>query len=61
MKRITLRILNSIARFFNRMSNQEAKRIIDLYNHILHLKIEEAPGHIGLAGVRFCERRRDVV
>jgi len=34
MKRIILRILNSIIAFFNKMSGQEAKRIIDLYNHI---------------------------
>jgi hypothetical protein len=34
MKRIILQILNSITSFFNKMSDQEAKRIIDLYNHI---------------------------
>ena len=34
MKKIILQILNSIAGFFNKMSDQEAKRIIDLYNHI---------------------------
>jgi hypothetical protein len=34
MKRIILKILKSLKDFFNKMSDQEAKRIIDLYNHI---------------------------
>jgi hypothetical protein len=39
MKRITLQILNYIARFFNKMSDQEAKRVIDFYNNILYLSL----------------------
>jgi len=34
MKRIFLQIVNSISSFFNKMSDQEAKRVIDFYNRI---------------------------
>ena len=41
MKRIFFQILKSIARFFNKMSDQEAKRVIDFYNHIFACEFEE--------------------
>jgi len=41
MKRIILHILNSIAGFFNKMSDQEAKRIIDFYKHIFEGDLRE--------------------
>jgi len=34
MKKIFLQILNSIRNFFNKMSDQEAKRIVEFYNDI---------------------------
>lgn len=35
MKRIILRVLNSVKNFLNRMTNNEAERIIELYKRIL--------------------------
>jgi hypothetical protein len=35
MKRIFLQILNSITGFFNKIIDQEAKRVIDFDNRIL--------------------------
>ena len=34
MKRIFLQIVNSIASFFNKIIDEEAKRVIEFYNHI---------------------------
>jgi hypothetical protein len=41
MKKILLQIINSIASLFNKMSDQEAKRVIDLYNHIFASEFDE--------------------
>jgi hypothetical protein len=41
MKRIILKILNSIKDFFNKMSDQEAKRVIDFYNHLFASEFDE--------------------
>jgi hypothetical protein len=38
MKRIILKILNSVAGFFNKMSDQEAKRIIEMHQQIFKVK-----------------------
>jgi len=41
MKRILLKIVNSIASFFDKISNQEARRVIDLYNRIFASEFDE--------------------